>query len=338
MKPQKTVTLGHDLTVNRIGYGALYLTGPGYWGPPENPNEAKRLLRRAVDLGVNFIDTADSYGPGFNEQIIADALHPYPSDLVIATKGGMLRSGPDDWRRNTGRSPYIVALGRPEYLRQQVELSLRNLKKDCIDLYQLHRIDERVPLAEQFGVLGLLQSEGKIRHIGVTGQPTVTVQQLASALEIVDIAAVENNFSIGQRSGEEVLRFAEAHGIVFIPWFPLGHGDLLRPDGALSHAAENLEFSAAQLGLGWLLAHSSITLPIPGTTSIAHLEENMGAANVDLDRNTWSLIEEQCATEDLWVPGAEASDNEGDPSVTRQRQLIRPEPVTTSSRAAGLPE
>lgn len=193
------LTIGGDLTVNRLGYGAMHLTGPGMWGEPTDPQGAIRVLRRAVDLGVNFIDTADSYGPGTNEQIIRRALHPYPVDLVISTKGGLLRSGPTDWTRDG--DPYIVPLGRPEYLRQQVEVSLRNLNLDCIGLYQLHRIDPAVPLADQLGELVRLQQQGKIRHLGLSGQPWVTVDELTQARAIADIVAVENLYNVADRAG-----------------------------------------------------------------------------------------------------------------------------------------
>ncbi|RRR76508.1 oxidoreductase [Streptomyces sp. RP5T] len=282
----------------------MHLTGPGVWGPPEDPAQAVRVLRRAVELGVNFIDTADSYGPNYNEQIIRQALHPYPEDLVIATKGGMLRSGPRDWVREEGRSPYIVALGRPEYLRQQVELSLYKLGLERIDLYQLHRIDPLVPLADQLGELVLLQQEGKIRHIGLSGQPEVTVEQLTEARKYAEIVAVENLYNIADRSGEAVVRYAEEHGIAFIPWFPLGHGDLLGPLGALAQAAKKFQATPAQLALAWLLRHSPNTLLIPGTTSIDHLEENLAAAELTLDAEQWGEIEELCSRETPWRPTA----------------------------------
>ncbi|MFE2184176.1 aldo/keto reductase [Streptomyces sp. NPDC059455] len=298
-----TLSLGGDLTVNRLGYGAMHLTGPGVWGPPENPDQAVRLLRRAVDdLGVNFIDTADSYGPGYNEELIRKALHPYPDHLVIATKGGMLRTGPDDWVRAEGRNPYIVALGRPEYLRQQVEVSLHRLGLERIDLYQLHRIDPLVPLEDQLGALAELREQGKIRHIGLSGQPEVTIEQLEQAAEIVDIVAVENLYNIADRSGESILRYAEQRGMVFIPWFPLGHGDLVGPGGVLTKAAERYGVTGAQLGLAWLLRHASNTLLIPGTTSVAHLEENLRADEVRLTDSQWDEIEALCATVTPWRP------------------------------------
>nr|WP_308802040.1 aldo/keto reductase [Streptomyces polyasparticus] len=308
----KTFDLGGDLTVNRLGYGAMHLTGPGMWGPPANPDKAKYLLRRAVrELGVNFIDTADSYGPGYNEELIKEALHPYPDNLVIATKGGMLRTGPKDWVRAEGRDPYIVALGRPEYLRQQVELSLFRLGRECIDLYQLHRIDPLVPLEDQLGALAELQQQGKIRHIGLSGQPEVTVEQLEAARQIVDIVAVENLYNIADRSGEAVLKYAEKENIAFIPWFPLGHGDLVGPSGILTKAAEGLGCTGAQLGLAWLLRHSPNTLLIPGTTSIAHLEDNLKAVDLHLSDRPWGEIEALCAKATPWRPTSPVPAQEG---------------------------
>lgn len=265
------------------------------------------MLRRAVELGVNFIDTADSYGPDYNEQIIRKALHPYPEDLVIATKGGMLRTGPRDWVREEGRAPYIVALGRPEYLRQQVELSLHKLAVERIDLYQLHRIDPVVPLADQLGELVRLQEEGKIRHIGLSGQPEVTTEQLAEARTYADIVAVENLYNIADRSGEAAVRYAEEHDIAFIPWFPLGHGDLVKPSGALTEVAKKVGATPAQVGLAWLLHHSPNTLLIPGTTSVSHLEENIKAADLVLDADQWADIAERCSQETPWRPTAHAS-------------------------------
>ncbi|MFI1401150.1 aldo/keto reductase [Streptomyces sp. NPDC020681] len=297
-----TFSLGGDLTVNRLGYGALHLTGPGFWGPPKDPDQAVRVLRRAVELGVNFIDTADSYGPDYSEQIIRKALHPYPENLVIATKGGMLRSGPRDWVREEGRAEYIVALGRPEYLRQQVELSLHKLGLERIDLYQLHRIDPVVPLADQLGELVRLQEEGKIRHIGLSGQPEVTVEQLTEARSYADIVAVENLYNIADRTGEAALTYAEEQDIAFIPWFPLGHGDLVAPSGALTEAAKNVGATPAQVGLAWLLHHSPNTLLIPGTTSIHHLEENAKAVDLILDADQWAEIEERCSQETPYRP------------------------------------
>ncbi|MFF7714701.1 oxidoreductase [Streptomyces sp. NPDC007988] len=261
--------LGGDLTVNRLGFGAMRLTGPGIWGEPEDPDEAVRVLRRAVDLGVDFIDTADSYGPFVSERLIREALHPYPDGLVIATKAGLARSGPDGW------SP----LGRPEYLRQQLELSLRHLGVERIDLYQLHRIDAKVPTADQLGELELLRQEGKIRHIGVS---EVTVDQLEEARAYADIVSVQNLYNIADRGAEDVVRYAESRNIAFIPWFPIATGELARPGGPLETAARRHGATPAQLALAWLLRRSPVMLPIPGTSSVAHLEENVRAAEIDL--------------------------------------------------------
>lgn len=289
-----TLTLGRDLTVHRVGYGAMHLTGPGFWGPPADPDMAVRVLRRAVERGVDFIDTADSYGPDTNEQLIRRALHPYPEHLVIATKGGLLRTGPDDWAGGD-RPPYIVPLCRPEYLRQQVEMSLRNLGIERIDLYQLHRIDPMVPLADQIGELVRLQQEGKIHHIGISGQPQVSVAQLAEARELADIVSVENLYNIADRTSEDVLRYAEQHDIAFIPWFPMGHGDLTGSDSALGELANRYEATPAQLALAWLFRHSPAILLIPGTSSLAHLEENLLAADIKLDQDDMDALSEAAA-------------------------------------------
>jgi aryl-alcohol dehydrogenase-like predicted oxidoreductase len=304
-KTTNTFTIGGDLTVNRLGYGAMHLTGYGMWGPPADPDNAIAVLRRAVELGVTFIDTADSYGPGFNEQIIKEALYPYQDDLVICTKGGMLRSGPLDWIHDDGRQPYIVACGRPEYLRQQVELSLRNLGKECIDLYQLHRIDPAVPLADQLGELVRLQQQGKIRHLGLSGQPEVSIEQITAARRFADIVAVENLYNIADRAGEQVLTHVRGEGMAFIPWFPLGHGGLLDPDGVLSRAAREYGYSASQVGLAWLLHHSPNTLLIPGTTSIDHLEQNMKATEVTLTDAEFADIADRCAALKPWRPSTQ---------------------------------
>jgi pyridoxine 4-dehydrogenase len=284
----QTLTIGEDLTVNRLGYGAMHLTGPGMWGDPLDPAGAIAVLRRAVELGVTFIDTADSYGPGNNERIIRQALHPYPDELVICTKGGLLRSGPKDW---TGDSePYIVPLGRPEYLRQQVEVSLCNLGLDCIDLYQLHSIDPSVPVADQFGELVALQQQGKIRHIGVSGQPEVTAAELATISKYADVVAVENLFNVADRSGAETLRYAQDNAIAFIPWFPLGHGGLVGPDSQLTPIAAQFGVTPAQLALSWLLHVSPNTVLIPGTVSIAHLEQNLAAWDLHLSADDLTAI------------------------------------------------
>ncbi|GIO98311.1 oxidoreductase [Paenibacillus lautus] len=272
--------IGKDLQVNRLGYGAMQLTGPGVWGEPADPERALRVLRRAVELGVTFIDTADSYGPFVSEQLIKHALHPYKEDLVIATKTGLTRPGPDDWR----------PVGRPEYLRQQVELSLRHLGLERIDLMQLHRIDPKVPLEEQLGELALLKEEGKIRHIGLS---EVTVDQLKAAEKITPIASVQNLYNLVKRDSEPVLEYAEANGIAFIPWFPLATGALAREGSPLDEMAVRLNAKPAQLALAWLLKRSPIMLPIPGTSTLSHLEENIAAAGITLsdeDFNTLSQL------------------------------------------------
>jgi aryl-alcohol dehydrogenase-like predicted oxidoreductase len=247
----------------------MRLTGPGIWGDPEDPDEAVRVLRRAVELGVTFIDTADSYGPFVSEQLIRRALHPYPEELVIATKAGLTRAGPYDWR----------PVGRPEYLRQQVELSLRHLGVDRIDLHQLHRIDPQVPLADQVGELALLQQEGKIRHIGLS---EVSVAELLEAQRTATIVSVQNLYNLADRSAEPLLDHCEANEIAFIPWFPLAMGELAKPGGVLASLAEQTGAAPGQLALAWLLARSPVMLPIPGTSTVAHLEENLAAAALEL--------------------------------------------------------
>jgi aryl-alcohol dehydrogenase-like predicted oxidoreductase len=264
-----TFALGGDLQVNRLGYGTMQLTGPGIWGDPKDPDEAVRVLRRAVELGVNFIDTADSYGPFVAELLINKALRPYPAELVIATKAGLTRSGPGDWR----------PVGRPEYLRQQAMLSLRHLGLDTIPLFQLHRIDAKVPLADQVGELALLQQEGKIRHIGLS---EVSVAQLGEAQRTARIVSVQNLYNLADRRAEDLLDHAEREGIAFIPWFPLATGKLAEGTGPLREIAERRGVSPSQLALAWLLYRSPVMLPIPGTSTVAHLEDNMAAAAVEL--------------------------------------------------------
>ncbi|MDX3192160.1 aldo/keto reductase [Streptomyces sp. MN03-5084-2B] len=268
-KNSGTFTIGGDLPVTRLGYGAMQLTGPGVWGDPKDPDEAVRVLRRAVELGVNLIDTADAYGPFVADLLIKKALHPYADDLVIATKAGFARTGPGQW----------VPVGRPEYLRQQVELSLRHLGVDRIDLLQLHRIDPKVPVAEQVGELKKLQDEGKIRHIGLS---EVGVDDLVEAQKTAEIVSVQNLFNLAKRDAEPLLEHAAEHGIAFIPWFPLATGALAGPDSPLTALAKEHDASPSQLALAWLLKRSPVVLPIPGTSSVAHLEDNVAAADIEL--------------------------------------------------------
>ena len=264
-----TFELGGDLTINRLGFGSMQLTGPGVWGHPRDPDEAVRVLRRAVELGVNFIDTADSYGPFVAEELIKKALHPYADDLVIATKAGLSRQGPGVW----------TPIGRPEYLRQQAELSLRHLGVDRIDLYQLHRIDPAVPVEDQVGELVKLQDEGKIRHIGLSEVAVADVEQASKTGTIV---SVQNLFNLSDRSAEALLDYATENGIGFIPWFPLATGALAKDGGPLAELAEKKGATPSQLALAWLLKRSPVMLPIPGTSSVDHLEDNMAAAGIEL--------------------------------------------------------
>jgi aryl-alcohol dehydrogenase-like predicted oxidoreductase len=269
--------LGGDLLVNRLGFGAMRITGPGIWGEPKDPETAKAVLRRAVELGVNFIDTADAYGPEVSERLIAEALYPYPKDLVVATKGGLTRQGPDKW----------LPVGRPEYLRQCVEMSLRRLKVDRIDLYQLHRIDPKVPAEEQLGELKALQTEGKIRHFGLS---EVSVEEIESSRKIIDVVSVQNLYNLANRKSEDVLDYCEREGIGFIPWFPVAAGELARPGGPLDSIAKNHHATVAQLALAWLLKRSPVMLPIPGTSSIDHLEENTAAGGVKLSDDEFEQL------------------------------------------------
>lgn len=262
-------TIGGDLTVNRLGYGTMQLTGEGVWGEPRDPEEAVRVLRRAVELGVNLIDTADSYGPFVAELLIKKALHPYADDLLIATKAGFTRQGPGLW----------TPVGRPEYLRQQVELSLRHLGVERIDLLQLHRIDPAVPVADQVGELALMQREGKIRHIGLS---EVSVEDVEEAGRSATIVSVQNLYNLAHRDAEPLLEYSEANGIAFIPWFPLATGKLAAEGGPLAAAAKEHGSTPSQLALAWLLRRSPVMLPIPGTSSVAHLEDNVAAATVQL--------------------------------------------------------
>jgi aryl-alcohol dehydrogenase-like predicted oxidoreductase len=271
-----THTLGGDLTVSRLGFGAMRITGPGIWGPPADEDTALAVLRRAVELGVDFVDTAESYGPYVSEELIRRALHPYDG-VVVATKGGLLRTGPDVW----------PVCGRPEFLRQGVEMSLRRLGVERLDLWQLHRIDPDVPAADQFGVMRELQDEGKIRHLGLS---EVSVDDLRAARDVVEVVSVQNLYNLGNRQSEDVLQYCEAEGIAFIPWFPVAAGELARPGGLLDEIAAAHAATHAQLALAWLLRRSPVMLPIPGTGSIAHLEENCAAATVELTDEEYDAL------------------------------------------------
>jgi len=263
-----SITIGDDLTVNRMGLGAMRLTGRGIWGPPTDRPEAIRVLRRAIELGVDFIDTADSYGPEVSEEIIAEALHPYPEGLVIATKGGLERPGPDKWVTN----------GRPDYLRRQLKSSLRRLKVERIDLWQLHRIDEKVPEDEQFDVIREFQQEGLVRHLGLS---EVTVAQIERARRVVPIVSVQNRYNLTDREWEAEVDYSEREGLVFLPWFPLAAGEL-DESGPLARVSRRHGATPYQIALAWLLAHSQAMLVIPGTSSVSHLEENIRAAEIQL--------------------------------------------------------
>jgi pyridoxine 4-dehydrogenase len=261
-----TVTVG-DMTVNRMGFGAMRITGDGIWGPPADPEECKRVLRRAVELGVNVIDTADSYGPHVSEELIADALFPYPDDLIIATKAGFARPGPNRWEPD----------GRRQHIREAIEGSLRRLRRDRIDLYQVHTPDRKVPYAETVGAFRDLQQAGLVRHVGVSN---VSVEQLGAARAIVDVVSVQNRYNLTDRASEPVLEACAREGLGFIPWYPLATGKLAGE--AIERVAERRALSSAQVGLAWLLQHSTVMLPIPGTSKVAHLEENAAAAAVEL--------------------------------------------------------
>ncbi len=268
--------MGGDLTVNRLGFGAMRIVGKGVWGPPVDRDECVRVLRRAVELGVNFIDTADSYGPYISEEIIREALHPYDG-LVIATKAGFLRTGPDVW----------IEMGYPAYLRQECEMSLRRLGVDTIDLFQLHRIDPKWPLADQLGELVKLKNEGKIRHIGLS---EVDVDELKQALDITEIVSVQNMYNLSVRGADPLVDFSTEHGVGFIPWYPLAAGPLAAPDGPLQRIADQHHASPSQLALAWLLKRSPVMLPIPGTSKVKHLEENVAAAEITLSDDEFETL------------------------------------------------
>lgn len=274
----KTFTIGNDLKVNRLGFGAMRLTGKGIWGEPKNPEEARQVLKRAVELGVNFIDTADSYGPDVSERLIGETLSPFPKGLVVATKGGLTRQGPDRWSPD----------GRPDYLAKEVEKSLRLLKTDVIDLWQLHRIDPKVPVEESLEPIVKLKQQGKIRHIGLS---EVKPKEIDRARKVVEIVSVQNLYNVGDRQHEDVLEYCERHNIAFIPWFPVAAGKLARPDGKLDEVAKRHGATVAQLSIAWLLRRSPVMLPIPGTSSVAHLEENMKAAQLSLSDAEMKEIE-----------------------------------------------
>jgi aryl-alcohol dehydrogenase-like predicted oxidoreductase len=277
-KASGTFAIGGDLTVNRLGYGAMRITGDGIWGEPKDRENAKKVLRRAVELGVNFIDTADSYGPEVSEQLIGEALAPYAGGVVIATKGGLTRQGPNQW----------LPVGRPEYLAQQVEMSLRRLKIDRIDLWQLHRIDPKVPVEESLGAIKKLQEQGKIRHVGLS---EVKPHEIDQARKVIEIVSVQNQYNLGDRQHDDVVDYCTEHHLAFIPWFPVAAGKLAKAGGKLDAAAKAHHTTVSQLSLAWLLHRSPVILPIPGTSSVEHLEENIAAADVKLSAAEWNEIE-----------------------------------------------
>jgi pyridoxine 4-dehydrogenase len=274
----KTFRLGNQLEINRLGYGAMRITGKGIWGPPADPATAKQVLRRAVELGVNFIDTADSYGPAVSEPLIGEALAPYTHGTIIATKAGLTRQGPDKW----------LPVGRPEYLTQQVEMSLRWLKRDTLDLWQLHRIDPKVPVEESLGAIKKLQTAGKIRFVGLS---EVSVDEIKQARKVVEIVSVQNQYNLTDRKSEAVLDYCEQENIAFIPWFPVAAGKLAQTGGKLDQLAKKHGATVSQLSLAWLLHRSPVVLPIPGTSSVSHLEENLKAADLALSDSEWRDLE-----------------------------------------------
>jgi aryl-alcohol dehydrogenase-like predicted oxidoreductase len=272
-----TFRIDGELEVFRLGFGAMRITGQGIWGPPADHGESIRVLRRTVELGINLIDTADSYGPGVSEELIAEALHPYPDGLLIATKGGLVRPGPDQWDPN----------GRPEYLRAACEASLRRLRVDTIDLWQLHRIDPNVPAEDQFGVMADLRREGKVRHLGLS---EVTVEQIEAARREIPVATVQNRYNVADREWEGVLDYCEREGIGFIPWFPLAVGKLAEGSGPVAEIARRKGAQPSQVALAWLLRRSPVMLPIPGTSKVKHLEENVAGAAVELTDEELALL------------------------------------------------
>ncbi len=270
--------LGGKLSINRLGFGAMRVVGPNVWGEPKDREHAKKVIRHAVELGINFIDTADSYGPEISENLLAEALYPYPKGVVIATKGGLLRPRPESW----------VPLGRPEYLIQCVEMSLRRLRLECIDLYQLHAVDPQVPLEDSLGALKSMQEQGKIRYIGLSN---VSAKEAARAEKVVSPVSIQNEYNLSFRDSEEVLKYCEKKGWAFIPWFPIGSGTLARGGAHVKKMAQSKGATAAQIALAWLLKHSPNMVPIPGTSSIEHLEENVAAEGIDLTKEERVLIE-----------------------------------------------
>jgi len=278
-KDSGTFVIGGDLTVNRLGYGAMRITGDGIWGEPKDIEGAKKVLQRAVELGVNFIDTADSYGPEVSERLIGEALTPYAKGVVVATKAGLTRQGPNKW----------APVGRPEYLQQEVEMSLRRLKVERIDLWQLHRIDPKVPVEESLGVIKKLQQQGKIRHVGLS---EVKPHEIDQARKVIDIASVQNQYNISDRQHDDVVEYCTKHGLAFIPWFPVAAGKLAKEGGKLDSAAKKHGATMSQLSLAWLLHRSPVILPIPGTSSVKHVEENIAAAGVKLSEAEWKEIED----------------------------------------------
>jgi aryl-alcohol dehydrogenase-like predicted oxidoreductase len=274
----KTFKLGGQLEIHRLGYGAMRITGKGIWGEPQDRENAKKVLRRAVELGIDFIDTADSYGPAVSERLIGEALAPYDKGTVIATKAGLTRQGPDKW----------LPVGRPEYLTQQVEMSLRWLNRERLDLWQLHRIDAKVPVEDSLGAIKKLQTAGKIRFVGLS---EVSVEEIKQARKVIDIVSVQNEYNLTNRKSEAVLEYCEREKIAFIPWFPVASGKLAQPGGKLDELAKKHGATVSQLSLAWLLHRSPVMLPIPGTSSVAHLEENLKAADVTLSDAEWQELE-----------------------------------------------
>ena len=274
----KTFKLDGELEIHRLGYGAMRITGEGIWGEPKDREGAKKVLQRAVELGVDFIDTADSYGPAVSERLIGEALAPYSKGTIIATKAGLTRQGPNQW----------LPVGRAEYLTQQVEMSLRWLKKERLDLWQLHRIDAKVPVEESLGAIKKLQEQGKIRFVGLS---EVTVDEIKQARKVIDVVSVQNEYNISNRKSEAVLEYCDKEGLAFIPWFPVASGKLAQPGGKLDELAKKHDATVSQLSLAWLLHRSPVILPIPGTTSIEHLEQNVKAADVTLSDAEWNELE-----------------------------------------------